>query len=104
MPDDNTDVDDFSSAEEIPVDSYLRNLLELSALVELSAIPGTALEYEVPVTNVRPCPACGEGTALVRLGRELRIVDAMYDRANSEPFNRHWSANILRTHDCGARR
>lgn len=99
MDDFNIDDDQSTNAQEIAVDSRLRLLLELSET------PGVQHdEYEVPVKNVRPCPTCGEGVALVRLGRELRIVDAIYDKANSEPFNRRWSANVLAEHDCEARR
>lgn len=83
-----------SSIEEIPVDSRLKRLLELSAF------PQAELEYPVPIRNVRPCPICGEGTALVRLGREVRTVDAIYDRENSEPFHRRWNANVLAEHTC----
>jgi hypothetical protein len=102
MTESNIDGRLYSSDEipqEIAVDSWLRWQLELSA------IPGSQRdEYLVPVKNVRPCPVCGEGTALVRMGRELRILDAIYDRENSEPFNRRWNANVLAEHDCGARR
>ena len=95
----NIDNNQYTNVQEIKVGSWLRWQLELSA------IPGAPRdEHQVPVTNVRPCPVCGEGTALVRLGRELRIVDAIYDREHSEPFNRRWTANVLAEHDCGARR
>jgi hypothetical protein len=90
----NIDSDQDSSIEEIPVDSRLKWLLELSIF------PQAQLEYPAAIHNVHPCPWCGEPVARVRLGHELRIVDAIFDRANSEPFNRRWTANVLAEHAC----
>ena len=65
------------------------------------AYPPLRLEYYAPVKKVWPCPRCEAGIARVSFNGEVRIVDAIYNRENSQPFARKWNANVLHEHECG---
>jgi hypothetical protein len=84
----NIDGDQYTSPEEVPLNSRLKWFLELSAF------PLARLEYLTPIRNVRPCSECGEPVARVRLGREVRTVNAFRDEA------RAWVCNVLGEHEC----
>jgi hypothetical protein len=94
MADLNTDSDQDSSIEEITVDSRLKWLLELSIF------PQSQLEYLAPIHTVRPCPWCREPVGRVRLGREVRTVDALRDELRSRDFAPAWNCNVLAEHTC----
>jgi hypothetical protein len=92
----NIDDDQYTSPEEITVDSRLKWLLELSAF---PAFP-RELEHLEPIRHVHPCPWCREPVARVRLGHEVRTVDAIRDELRSSDYARAWLCNVLAEHTC----
>jgi hypothetical protein len=96
MSEDYDDSGELSTAEEIPLDFRLKNLLELASF------PSAKLEELVRVRNVWPCETCLAPIARVRLGHEVRTVDCFLDEFHSREFAPGWDANILQEHRCSA--
>jgi hypothetical protein len=94
MSEDYDDSGELSTAEEIPLDFRLKNL------VELSNFPSAKLEELVRVRNVWPCETCLAPVARVRLGHEVRTVDCFRDALHSREFAPGWEANVLSEHVC----
>jgi hypothetical protein len=69
--------------------------------MELARFPNANLDlWPVPVKRVFPCEHCGAPVVLVRLGRELKLLDA-FENPYSPRYWCRWEADpVIGDHHC----
>lgn len=89
-------------SREPEVISITRSLQSLLDLCWRSDFTRRLLDYIVPVKQIRQCPSCGNGVALISVAGDIRLVDVIRDPDAGPFLPRGWTCNALGSdHACG---